>query len=733
VRSFKLYARVTASLSSSLLPKQPAGEAQKILSLVMANCCRAVVGISADCICRYRDGEVKVAAPFPGSIATAAQLNRANSVSLLTVRCRSQSSLLKVIMQSNKILLRALLGSYGRMSLGSGLLLLLVSCGGGTQVDDLQHSDVVSKTSSIIVADEVVERGAAAGPAACRVEKSGRRDEDVDNLCSYSSVEEARPEGSPQAYAEVAVPSMNNILPVPTEIANGSTVRLQCGTTYQGTLELSEKSGVTVKTVGRCGKATISPGSPITDWERYRGDIYVAPIGFVPLQVAVDGVPSALAHWPDLPNSWAEPGSTVPSDDLDGATVVYLDHRSLIKSEPLTAASPSSSERLATISRSKPFYIEGKLWMLDSPGEWAIQDQRLYLWMPDGRAPEGRVWAAPDSNGIKADHSTNVTIDGVQIFLGADGISANKSIGLHVLHSDIVNSARDGISAGGSDRMRINMTNVSNARQNGISGGFWIANSTVANSKVSNTGMVNLPTPTEAGIFLGKGENNRLYNVHVTNSSYRGIAVINNLRSAVVNSMVDTACVRLTDCGGIYTYERSREQPLDMLIESNIVTNVKGPEGIGIYLDDSANHVVVARNKVFNNTKGMMIHSGFKNTIRHNTFASSAVMHISFPQDNEGDIHGNKIFHNTFISTNGEQTYNMGPARYGKYDDLKAFAEFEYNTYVSKAPVATFARTTVCASSTDCSQKNAVNYRTFNEWKSWKGQEESHSQMNGRP
>ncbi|QUS47104.1 hypothetical protein [Salmonella enterica] len=97
----------------------------------------------------------------------------------------------------------------------------------------------------------------------------------------------------------------------------------------------------------------------------------------------------------------------MPSSDLAGATLVYRENDSVITSQPLKGNS---------VATSLPFYVEGKLWMLDTPGEWAVSNGRLYVWAPDGLSPEGRVWAAPDSNGIDADNSKNITIDGVRIF-----------------------------------------------------------------------------------------------------------------------------------------------------------------------------------------------------------------------------------------------------------------------------------------------------------------------------
>ncbi|MDB4962573.1 MAG: right-handed parallel beta-helix repeat-containing protein [Myxococcales bacterium] len=496
------------------------------------------------------------------------------------------------------------------------------------------------------------------------------------------------------------------VVPTPTNIANGATVSLQCGTTYQGALNLNGKSDVTVKTVGTCGKASITPGAAVTGWTVHQGAIYSAPISFVPVQVAVDGTPASAAHWPNAP--WATSTSSLPSTDLNGATLVYRDNDSVIKTQLLTSNS---------VSTAKPFYVEGKLWMLDSPGEWAVQNGRLYLWAPNGQSPQGRVWAAAAINGINADYSTRISVENVRIFSASNGISANTSVNLKVIDSEIVNSALDGIWASGSEGLTVTRTNVSNARASGIDGWYWVVGATITDSTVSNTGMVGMPTPTGAGIFFGDGSGNRIDNVRVTNSSYHGISVLHNRDTTVINSLIDGACVRLTDCGGIYTGARD-QLPLTLKIQNNTVRNVLGTQGIAIYLDDFSNGVTVTGNTMSNNTRAMVLHNAFNNVITTNTFTSNKMTQLAFGQDSPGAIRNNQVNHNTFNSTNGEHTYNLETG-----SNLKTFATIDYNTYTSNN-VGVFGRTW------DGSSPGVTT--SYTAWKAWSVQD-AHSTMNGSP
>ncbi|NVL67970.1 hypothetical protein, partial [Escherichia coli] len=101
---------------------------------------------------------------------------------------------------------------------------------------------------------------------------------------------------------------------------------------------------------------------------------------------------------------------------------------------------------------------------------------------------------------------------------------------------------------------------------------------------------VGMPSPTGAGIFFGDGSDNRIDNVSVTNSGYHGISVLHNRNTTLSNSVIDTSCVTLTDCGGIYTGARDK-LPLHLRIDCNTVQHVGGTQGIAIYLDDFSNGV----------------------------------------------------------------------------------------------------------------------------------------------
>jgi len=337
-----------------------------------------------------------------------------------------------------------------------------------------------------------------------------------------------------------------------------------------------------------------------------------------------------------------------------------------------------------SVSTSSPFYVEGKLWMLDSPGEWVVSNGRLYIWAPDGASPEGRVWAAAGNVGINADKSSGVTIDNVRVFSASDGISGAASTNLKVRNSEILNSARDGVYAPDASTLVLDSNAIANSVRNGIGGWYNNNGAIVTNNVVSTSGTVGMPKPTQAGIFFGySSKNTKIDKNQVNNSASNGITAYVN--SVISNNTVDSACTVLTDGGGIYTNGRTAGYvPLNLRIENNTVRNVALDGAKGIYLDDASSYVTVTGNNVSATPTGLFIHDGSNNTVTSNTFYSNVNYHIALAGDN---VHHNKIARNVFRSTHGELTFKLEgekPASFGKFNNNIYLTDHEKFAHAGK-------------------------------------------------
>jgi hypothetical protein len=507
---------------------------------------------------------------------------------------------------------------------------------------------------------------------------------------------------------------------LPQNIANGSTVLLDCGIQYRGTLNLESKTNVTVKVNGTCGKAEINPAVEIKNWTPYSGNIYVADVAFETRQVIVNGRPLDLAHYPNrdaagnmfrtITNNSGSTGLTasnlnIGGNSLVGAGIKIRNSQYLIEESKVANYDPASNSITLSAPADLPigwgFYLDGKLWMLDQPGEWAQENGKLYVWMPDGKAPTS-VDATPASTmGINAYHSTGVSLDGITVMNGEVGIDASSTIGFSFRNGSINNSYNAALDYEGSNGAIMDNLVISTSGLAGIRGGG--NNATLTNNTVRDTGVSGNPRSSRVGIALGP--NGTARNNTIVDSAYIGMVVQSN--SLLEGNIIDGACLILDDCGGIYTsgvwgipsgvvgatYSR---------IINNTVRRVTGningkPASIhasshGVYLDDFASWVTISGNTITNTVNAMQIHNGHDNIIENNRFDSSIRSHIFFSQSLQNSsysIYGN-IFRNNVMGTSQGYVYALWSDTPG---DVTKFGTYSGNTY-SAAQKDNFAEVT---------------------------------------
>ncbi|MDB5825518.1 MAG: right-handed parallel beta-helix repeat-containing protein [Herminiimonas sp.] len=510
----------------------------------------------------------------------------------------------------------------------------------------------------------------------------------------------------PPKNALSAAPTMPDasqpLLSLPTNIANGSVVSLLCGRTYQGTLNLAGKSNVTVDTAGACGKAVITPGQAITGWTQYQGNVYSAPIAFDAAQVIVDGQPASMAHWPNRAATWATATSSTPTSlsyampnaDLVGAKLVFKAFDWAIERRTITASSngvmtvtdPSNpSFGGYAVSGAPSFYVEGKLWMLDEPGEWAVSGGRLYVWAADGKSPEGRIWASPDSHAIEASNSNGVAVNNVRLFGAANGINANSAVNLKVTNAEIINSSENGIVNTGGSGLTVEGSTIRNSRHDGIVVKWGGGNESITASTIDSSGVLGMPTNARGAINLTLGSGATVAGNHVTNSGYIGIRFFRN--AAVTDNIVDAACQVLSDCGALYVAAPDK-LPLSTRISGNTISNTSPAQRLswGLQMDDHANGVTVSGNTFSGNANGMMIFDGFGNTITGNRFGASTQAHIQMAEaGTTPSVRNNSFSGNSFVTRNAEETYrvssDIGAA------SVALFGSYNNNTYASSSSI----------------------------------------------
>ncbi len=438
-------------------------------------------------------------------------------------------------------------------------------------------------------------------------------------------------------------------LDLPASVANGSTVELECGRLYRGTLDLNGKSNVSVRTTGSCGKAVITPGSQISGWTRHQGNIWVAPISFDAAQVIIDGRPATKAHWPSKSQTWATSSGTsanslsyaMPNGDLAGATLVFRQYDWSIEARQITGYSGntisftstgnSAYYNLPPTQQAVSFYVEGKLWMLDEADEWAVSNGRLYVWAADGQSPEGRTWASPNMPGINAANSTGVSVDNVRIYGASDGIGAQGARNLRVTNSEIVNSSENGIFNTGGSGLVADGVAIRNTRHNAIYVRWGGGNEVIRNSSFDSTGVLGMPTNSNGAVTLTLSPGATVANNTVSNSGYIGIRVFEN-------STVSGNTIQDSTYAGIFIEEPAPN--ISVTYASNTIINA-----------GSSNVTFASTLNSSGGSRSLTVNSTGTTTFGGAVGASSALSSLT---TNAG---GSTLINGGAVRTTGNQTY----------------------------------------------------------------------------
>jgi hypothetical protein len=239
-----------------------------------------------------------------------------------------------------------------------------------------------------------------------------------------------------------------------THLTPGSTLYVRQGT-YYGPVSIAQSGTSTapISITAYPGECPLLDGaSPVTGtWSNYSGSIYKAPWPSQPAQVFCGGLMLNEARWPPAPVEGLSAQTVAISDsgstsqmtcaalpagvDLNNALIQIMPGQSwcsytrtvaepgpgtLVFSTPVVDASvPAISPR-----RGDRFYVFGKLNLLTTASEWYWDPTALalYIWTPDGNAPESSqadmVEAGPATCVLVLDNQSYVVVNGISAIGG---------------------------------------------------------------------------------------------------------------------------------------------------------------------------------------------------------------------------------------------------------------------------------------------------------------------------
>lgn len=509
-----------------------------------------------------------------------------------------------------------------------------------------------------------------------------------------------------------------SLAPVVTaKFAAGDALLLNCGQVWRGTLQVdtrnAPKGNLLIGGYGDCSptrRPTIRASDLVsnTGWAVAPGmpaGVYVKAYTTGLGRLFNEGAPLIQARFPNYGGTGAEfaiikssPGLTafVVSDadkaifaakDLVGATA-YIKNVQWQTSKALVKAYDANSGLLTLdrpmqidIRAGTGYILEGKPWMLDSPGEWYLDRTagQLYLWAPGSVSPTtltgleaswrtfGVVgkWMAglrierlaveqQDADGIELTETADATVTDVVVRHAQElGISALNARRIAITGSEVIGAGNTGIITRDSDQSRVMGNRV---RQTGGFARAWVS---------------------DAGITV-MGNGSLAEGNVVDQSALMGIRFANRVGTIVRNNTVVNFCVRMTDCAGIYSYTGGAISVLPTTyiaaarVENNFIMGGRSVQegcgyscanlALGIYLDQLSAGVTITNNTISDTEVGIGLLNASHNRLTGNTVRGTAfagfrgtMTRTDGPVLQGNQLTGNSFFVNTpmALSTRG--------------------------------------------------------------------------------
>lgn len=404
------------------------------------------------------------------------------------------------------------------------------------------------------------------------------------------------------------------------------------------------------------------------------------------------------------------------------------------------------------IKHGSGYILEGKAWFLAKPGQWAYESGKLYWWPLANKAPKdvvGNLEASHIEAGILARRVNGLKVERIRFeqhrrtgvdFSGDFGVDKTTGKNVPLPSSDITLTDVQAVHAGGcglssvlGDKLTVQDSQVVGAGRYGLHINPT-TNAVVRRNLIMDTGLYGRAGGAASGMTVrsftkdfpldGRTSVSRVEENVVVRSANTGIFFSNDVGTTVHRNTVLRPCVRLTDCGGIYSftnYIKDEKNPTAELqnildpallpdgatVTSNLVvgarSNLDGSyiparqeakagtnQAVGIYLDELSARAKIRDNTVANTEVGIYLHLARFNTIENNTvlnvsfasFMAAQGANVNGYRDNT--VQGNQVLNNRFFSVRGVDAAQLPKTDRVYYDyDKPVYAQLWQSTQAS--------------------------------------------------
>lgn len=472
--------------------------------------------------------------------------------------------------------------------------------------------------------------------------------------------------------------------------AAGDQILFRKGDSFFGELKIT-KGGVSGSNIVFGSYGTGEPAEftgikLVTGWSVYSGNIYRAVLTDTASAVYIDNKLQTIARYPNSgflridngggTTGFSDAALTESSGYWIGAncrvrTVNWTYETKTVSAFSAGNVTFSSATSYAT-NANYGYYLDNKLALLDSPGEW-FQDKAngfIYLYTPGGVNPNSlQIEAAVIKNGITTTLSRHyITIQDLKI-------SGYREFGMDIYTNNYITVQRCFVSRTGKFGIRMNGNynlldnNVLEDNLNSaVTGNF--ATGIIRNNKITRTGLVagygeNTWGYMALQLFLGAGAT--VENNIIDSTGYTGLSCGKNM--IVRNNVIRYSCLTLNDGAGIDFDDADGIQILNNIVNytygNTESSNSTAKYAMGIYFGASlTKNVLVQGNTLANNNyAGINVdnkNTSVNNVITGNVLYNNAYTQIVFTDISAGStytpVYGNTVTGNIFYCLNAQQT-----------------------------------------------------------------------------
>lgn len=368
---------------------------------------------------------------------------------------------------------------------------------------------------------------------------------------------------------------------------------------------------------------------------------------------------------------------------LAGATVYVRTLPYIVETAKVDSFNPTTGEVTLQqalrfpVEKSAGYIFEGKLWMVDSDGEWFHDSGTNHLYLQGNNTG---LEATQREQGLHAYMVAGLKIERVRLEQQeSDALTADQVTNLVINDVESVHSYGHGIVALSSPGASITQSRVDGAGKYGIVA-INSADATITHNYVTRNGLFRVGAPQgdaasrSIGIRTQNSAGAHVEHNYIYNSSSNGIQFDNLAGVVVAYNTVLQPCQLLTDCGGIYTFGGENFSAASAIrgnVHHNIVAGLKSNldgshvygtnnsvagknQAVAIYLDDHSSWVAVTDNHLVGTEVGVYINHGGNNLIQSNTVRAAtytSLLATFLPDKVESDqMQGNEVLDNTFLS-----------------------------------------------------------------------------------